>query len=73
MTTLESKIKAVKELQDEIDALYRIVRAKDCNLSNEAQDELLTKVSIKLRDREELIDDINAALAFAGLTTRRLK
>ena len=73
MVNLESKITAIKELQDEIDALYKIIRAKDCKLSNEAQDEILMSISIKTRDREDLVNEIDEVLAIAGLTTRRIK
>lgn len=73
MATLETKIKAIKELQDEIDALYRIIRAKNCKLSNEAQDEILMNISIKTKNKETLVNEIDEVLAIAGLTTRRIK
>ena len=56
MGNLESKIKAIKDLNDEISTLYKILRAE--NKSKKVQNELITKISLKTVDIENLKSEI---------------
>ena len=71
MGNLELKIKAIKDLNDEIAALYKIVRAE--NTTKKVRNELITKISLKTVDIANLKAEIDEALAIAGLTTRTLR
>ena len=71
MIYLETTVKTIKELQDEITSLRKYLDEHDLN--GEIRDDLITAISVKMIKKEELVDEINSALAVAGLTTRRLR